>query len=671
MEFANPGAPFIGKGRWSIPLYLIKNRKVIQLAEKLGTQLEQDLEGAAGDARTTERNPQTIFHSFKKDLTKKIRDFSRVETPKMEAQITGLKEELRATLNNTQDSLKEIQAKASYVEERIKQLEAWRHTKTRDNLAAKCRLENETISKSWINTNKERRPQDTIKALRILESPAGRPSYTTRTDKMANLARNYHENLQTDGLSDNVSEEEFNDVLSSLKHKLSQHDKNKLATFLTRTEIKQALKDLPNGKAAGIDGIPHELWKALLTRFENKKRTDELQFDIIKCLTLIYNDIEQHGISAPSEFPKGWMCPLYKKGDKTEIGNYRPITILNTNYKIMTRALTTHLTKAVPDLIHPDKAGFMRGRRIEDQTELVKLMLDSCEANEINGAMVCLDQEKAYDKVRHDFIWKTLEKFDFPKHFIDTIKTLYRNGETVLIINGEISRPYKVTRGVRQGDPLSCLIFNLAIESLASMLQDSRLKGLQIPGDTEQLITTLFADDTTVFLSEEDGFGMLQDILQKWCRSSGARFNVKKTVIIPTGTPEYRQSVIDTRKLNENKAPIPGDVQIAADDTPTRVLGAYIGNKIKQLAVWTPTLEKIDAKLKQWSKSHPTQDGKRLIIGMVVRGLTQYLTRVQGMSSEIETLISRKITKFLWDEATNGQCPSHVRSHSCWREKDP
>jgi len=75
MEFANPGAPFIGKGRWSIPLYLIKNRKVIQLAEKLGTQLEQDLEGAAGDARTAERNPQTIFHSFKKDLTKKIRDF--------------------------------------------------------------------------------------------------------------------------------------------------------------------------------------------------------------------------------------------------------------------------------------------------------------------------------------------------------------------------------------------------------------------------------------------------------------------------------------------------------------------------------------------------------------------------------------------------------------------
>jgi len=88
------------------------------------------------------------------------------------------------------------------------------------------------------------------------------------------------------------------------------------------------------------------------------------------------------------------------------------------------------------------------------------------------------------------------------------------------------------------------------------------------------------------------------------------------------------------------------------DGTPTRILGAYVGNGISQLAVWTPVLEKIDAKLKQWRKSHPTQDGKRLIINMVVGGLTQYLTSVQGMSAEIEKLIQRKITKLLWDDAS-------------------
>ena len=193
--------------------------------------------------------------------------------------------------------LEEIQAKAAYVEERIKQLE--QHTEIRDNLAPKYRLENETISKSWINANKEKKPQDTINPLRILESPVDQPSYTK---EMANLTKSYHENLQTEYLSNDVSEADFDEVLSFLKPKLSQHDKKKLSTYLTWTKIKQALKDLPDGKAASIDGIPHELWKALLTRFKNNRQANAPKFDIIKCLTLVYNDIEQYGVSLPTEF---------------------------------------------------------------------------------------------------------------------------------------------------------------------------------------------------------------------------------------------------------------------------------------------------------------------------------------------------------------------------------
>ena len=652
MEFANPGAPFIGKGRWSIPLYLIKHRKVLQDIELLGCQLEKDLEAVSDEARTGGKNPQTLYHTFKKLLTHEIREFSKVETPKMEAHIKSLKVKLRDTLNDTQEPLEVIQAKAAQVEEKIKHFESIRHTKIRDNVAAKYRLESETMSKSWINANKDKRPRDTIAALRVLESPLEQPIYTKKTKEMAELARSYHEDLQTNGLASDVTEDDFQDTLRFLKPKLTPREKAPLAEYITQDEVHQALRDLPDGKAAGMDGIPHELWKALAIRFKHKKKDTGPKFNIIKCLTQVYNDIERHGLCKPSDFPQEWMCPLYKKGETTEISNYRPITVLNTDYKIMTQVLTTRLTKAVPNLIHTDQAGFMCGRRIEDQTDLVRLMLDNCEVSEINGVIVCLDQKKAYDKIRHDFIWKTLQKFDFPKHFIDTLKTLYENGETVIIINGVISKPYRVTRGVRQGDPLSCLIFNLAIESLASMLRDSTLRGLEIPGDMERLITTLFANDTTVYLSEEDKFDDLQQILQKWCYVSGAKFNVKKTVVIPVGTPEYRESVISSRQLQENQNPIPNDVKIATDGTPVRVLGAFVGNKVNQLAVWTPTLEKIDRKLERWSRNHLTQDGKRLIIGMVVGGLTQYLTRVQGMTEEVTTLVRRKITKFLWDDAS-------------------
>jgi hypothetical protein len=105
-------------------------------------------------------------------------------------------------------------------------------------------------------------------------------------------------------------------------------------------------------------------------------------------------------------------------------------------------------------------------------------------------------------------------------------------------------------RGVRQGDPLSCLLFNLAIEPLANLLRKSDLYGYPIPGSNDRLITTLFADDTTVYLDKRDNYGELLSILNLWCQVSGARFNVDKTEIIPIGSPQYRNEFQGTRRTS-------------------------------------------------------------------------------------------------------------------------
>lgn len=168
----------------------------------------------------------------------------------------------------------------------------------------------------------------------------------------------------------------------------------------------------------------------------------------------MYRDIEKHGIEPSTGFTEGWMCPLYKKGDRREISNYRPITLLNSDYKIFTKALSVKLAQVAGLMIHPDQAGFMPGRSITDQVMLAKMMIHYAEATEENGMLVTLDQEKAYDKVRHDYLWKTLETFGLPERFINTVKALYDSAETIVIINGEKSSPFRVSRGVRQGDPL-------------------------------------------------------------------------------------------------------------------------------------------------------------------------------------------------------------------------
>ena len=131
---------------------------------------------------------------------------------------------------------------------------------------------------------------------------------------------------------------------------------------LSDDEVKLAMKNLPSGKAASIDGIPYELWKKLHERYKAAQQQDKPGFNILDLLRRVFNSVEDNGIEPCTNFNKGWMCPLYKKNDRTEISNYRPITVLNTDYRIMTRALTYCLAKAAPDIIHPDQAGFMRGR---------------------------------------------------------------------------------------------------------------------------------------------------------------------------------------------------------------------------------------------------------------------------------------------------------------------
>ena len=651
VNFSNPGAPYIGRGRWAMPLFLLKDRKVMTRIKELGLELMSNIEQHKA-GRTEELNPQVFHRNFKREVQVFVRQYARTVVPKLDKLISRKEKMREEILNDAGMDLTEKQVTSGILDEEIHTLERKRHTKVRDRTAVRHRLEAETMGKAWCRSGKEQKPRDLLYALRIPNTEP--PVYEKWSDRMAEIAREYHNSLQEadDATSQCDRDEAIDDVLQCVDVTIPDAEKNKLTELIKPEEVRKAIKDLPDGKAAGVDGLPHELWKKLAEQYVDDVACERPAFDIIGSLTAVYNDIEKEGIVVGTSFSEGWMCPIYKKSDRTEICNYRPITILNTDYKMFMRALTTRLTSAVPVIIHSDQAGFMKGRRIEDHTELIKLMINVCEVEEMDGAIICLDQEKAYDKISHDFLFKSLLKFGLPVHFVDTVRSLYHDAHTAVIINGEISSPFKITRGVRQGDPLSCLLFNIAIESLATMLRQSDLEGLHVDGIVERTIATLFADDTTVYLSKNDSFADLHNLLQKWCTASRAKFNVQKTEVIPVGSAAYRARVVEERKLDEGQPSIPSRIHIAKDGEPVRVLGAFVGNDVEQVNVWAPILEKSDRALARWEKTRPTQDGRRLIVGMVIGGFTQYLTRVQGMPKEVEKLFTKKIRDFMAEGKT-------------------
>ena len=308
------------------------------------------------------------------------------------------------------------------------------------------------------------------------------------------------------------------------------------------------------------------------------------------------------------------------------------------------------LAEAIPDVIHMDQAGFMSGRSIFDQVKTSKLVIDYMERMNRKGVIVALDQEKAYDKVIHPYLWAVLRKLEFPENFINTVAALYDGAMTSVMINGELSPSYRVTRGVRQGDPLSCLLFNLAIEPLAEYVRRTDgVKGIPIPGRRDRLKIKLFADNTTIYLSENDRIEDLQSILHQWCTISGAKFNIEKTEIIPMGNKTQRDEIHKTGRMNGRDQGIPRDTHIAKDGEPVRILGAWLGNGIDQATTWATLLESCHKRLRRWGAAKHSLEGRRLILQMQVAGVTQYLTKVQGMPWAVETEINKMIRHFTWN----------------------
>jgi hypothetical protein len=187
---------------------------------------------------------------------------------------------------------------------------------------------------------------------------------------MAQLARNYHETLQQSDATPQADQDTHNLQLESILNEIPDNqmlenpDQTSMNWRITEDQVARALCLTKNKTATGLDGCPYELWKTLNDTYDSAPQESDNKFDIIKVLTLVFNDIRLYGVDPHTDFAQGWMCPIYKKKDRAEISNYRPITLLNTDYKILTKVLAIQLMDHIHSLLHEDQAGFIPQRSI-------------------------------------------------------------------------------------------------------------------------------------------------------------------------------------------------------------------------------------------------------------------------------------------------------------------
>ena len=331
------------------------------------------------------------------------------------------------------------------------------------------------------------------------------------TPGLINICHNYYSDLLS---QKQVDPSLWEDLLKNIP-KLNEIDKELCEGPLTFEECSSAIKQMKDSKSPGCDGLPAEFYKKFFPLFG-------------EFLVAVFNN--QLTELAPSQ-RLSFITLLCKNPEKSEdIGNWRPISLLNTDYKIISKALTNRLKQIANTIIGPEQTCGIAGRSIFDNLHFLRNVQDYCSRRKIPGIAVCFDQAKAFDSLDHSYLFKVLGKMGFGPSFIYWVGLLYTDIFSCVLVNGFLTEPFLVSRSVRQGCGLSPLLYALCIQPLANLIKQSLLfKGIPLPTyPLTEARVSMYADDSTVLASDTSSVVTAINHFDTFCRASGAKLNMSK-----------------------------------------------------------------------------------------------------------------------------------------------
>ena len=326
---------------------------------------------------------------------------------------------------------------------------------------------------------------------------------------------------------------------------------------------------------------------------------------------------------------------IYKKrGDKRDLKNWRPISLLNVAYKILSKVFTTRLSRVLSSVVHPDQTCSVPGRSISSNVVMLRDILDYIERTDEAAILVSLDQEKAFDRVDRSFLSDLLCHLGFGPIFRKWVSTLYEGAFMQIILNGWLTEEIPLRHGVRQGDPLSPLLYVLCVEALACQIRNCpEIRGFLLSGARgRQAKARIYADDTTTILKDLFSLRRLFDLISVYERGSGAKLNRSKTEAMWLGSWKSRTDeplgLTWVRKM--------------------KVLGVVFGTIPVEIDNWQPKLEKLEKTLNLWKSRSLSFVGKALIVNVLGFSKLFYLGRFLLLPAWVLARVNQLIWGFLW-----------------------
>ena len=385
---------------------------------------------------------------------------------------------------------------------------------------AKWNVEGERNSKYFLNLENQHYKEKTIN--KLIDDHGNE---LTKIDDILNEQKMFYQSLYSTKVEENSDRNEiYQEFFPNEEYvkKLDDEQAQSIEGEITVQECYNVLKNMKKNKSPGSDGFTSEFYLHFW---------EDLKIPMIRSFQQSYKD----GTLSDSQ-KLGIITSLPKPGkDKEYIKNWRPVTLLNVDYKILSGVIAKRIQLFLDPLISETQKGFVKDRFIGECTRLVSDIIHHLRKSKQPGIILLIDFAKAFDSLEWGFINKTLKYFNFGDGIQKWVKIFYNRIESCVINNGHCSERFGLQRGVRQGDPLSPYLFILAAQILTTALQNNQnIKGIKID-NTEYLLSQL-ADDTTLFLENDElSFRTCLNVLGKFSIISGLEINYSKTVGIKIG----------------------------------------------------------------------------------------------------------------------------------------
>ena len=384
-----------GPGRWKMNTSILNDRSYIEKIKNLLLKTQNDYKNIS---------KQLIWEICKIKIKEFTISYCKYKQRLKKNLMTDLENKVQAKETELINSNynRNIQAERDALVNDLNNLVSEKNKGAQVRSRAKWIEEGEKSTKYFFNLEKQNISKNTIKKLKRDDG-----SYTNTDSDIIEEGYIFYENLYK---KENIPDTEINKYLGEVNNLklLSENESRRLEGKITKQECETALTSMKGNKSPGSDGIPVEFYKTFWPHIHSI---------LIESLNYAYDVGE---LSATQK--RGILSLLFKKNDKQMLKNWRPISLLNTDYKLLTHVLANRLKSVIGKIIHTDQNGYIKGRNIAYNIRLIQDVINYFENDNIEGAIIFLDFQKAFDTVNHNFLLSVLEKFNFGFSFKNGLK---------------------------------------------------------------------------------------------------------------------------------------------------------------------------------------------------------------------------------------------------------